>query len=175
MKINGEKIYLKPITKDDLAYFVEWTKDPEVNRHTSGRPFTLEEELNWFEKIQKNPNEEVFCVFIKQTNQIIGNCAIHFNDHTISRAEYKGKTFVGILIGNKMEWGKGYGTDALKALLQYAKEMHSQKEIYLTVDTLHKRAQRVYEKCGFEVIDKIKNPERINSNGESFVMRRGLT
>ena len=48
------------------------------------------------------------------------------------------------------------------------------KEVYLNVDIPNIVAQRCYKKCGFEIIKRQKAPERVNSNGEQYVMRAEL-
>lgn len=170
MKLEGEKIYLRPILKKHLPVFLRWFADHEVARHTLViPPTTIEEELEWYEKMKADPDENGFSIYVKNTTKPIGNCGVHMNAKR--KDKYKGKTFVGIIIGERKEWNKGYGTDVINTLLDYCKNVLGETDVYLSVDTLNKRAQRVYEKCGFEVIEKRHNPERTNSNDEEYIMK----
>lgn len=169
MKIEGQKVVLKPMQKQDLPTFVLWFQDEDIKRFTIMRSPTLEEELKWYDQIQANPNEEVFSVFLKEANKLIGNCAYHFNQKR--EDEFTGECFLGLAIGEKAEWGRGYGTDALTTLVNFLYHKFKVDSIYLTVDTLNKAAQCCYEKCGFKVVKKQAVPERVNSNGEQYVMR----
>ncbi len=173
MKLEGGKVCLKPILKKHLPLFLKWFADEEVARHTQIiPPTTMQEELEWYKKTKSDPDETGFSIYIKNTTKPIGNCGIHANAKR--KDKYKGETFIGILIGERKEWNKGYGTDAIKTLLDYCKKVRGEKAVYLSVDTANKRAQHAYEKCGFKVIEKKHNPERIYSNREEYIMKANL-
>ena len=70
------------------------------------------------------------------------------------------------LIGEKEQWGKVYGTEAVRLMVEYAKKMGSEA-VYLTVDCKNERAQKAYKKCGFEVV-KLREKK---GEGEEFLMR----
>jgi len=173
MKLEGERIYLKPFTKEYAADWVRWTQDEEITRYSVMRPYTMEEELKFCEEREKNPdpNELTFSIFLKENNKIIGNCGIHRSKNK----KLPDKTFVGLIIGEKDEWGKGYGTDVTKTLLKYIKEEMGKTEVFLNVDIPNIAAIKCYEKCGFKIYKKEKAPERVNSNGEHYIMRAELT
>lgn len=170
MKLEGEKVYLKPFTKEYAADWVRWTQDEEVTRYSVMRPYTLEEEIKFLEERKKaKPKDLIFSIFLKENDKIIGNCGIHQHDE-----KFPGKVSVGLMIGEKTEWGKGYGADTIKTLLKYIKEEMGEKEVYLNVDIPNIAAIKCYEKCGFEIFKKEKAPERVNSNGEHYIMRAEL-
>ena len=73
----------------------------------------------------------------------IGNCVYY----TISKI--KGEAELGIVIGNRDYWGKGYGTDAVTALLSYIFRQTKLNRIYLKTLNSNRRAQKCFEKCGF--------------------------
>jgi RimJ/RimL family protein N-acetyltransferase len=172
MKLEGEKIYLRPFTKEFAADWVRWTQDEDVIRYSVMRSYTMEEELKYLEEREKtkDPDDHNFSIFLKENDKIIGNCGVHKGNNK----NFPDKTFVGIVIGEKDEWGKGYGTDAMTTLLKYIKENMDLKEVYLNVDIPNIAAQNCYKKCGFEIVTKEKAPERINSGGEHYVMKVDL-
>jgi RimJ/RimL family protein N-acetyltransferase len=59
------------------------------------------------------------------------------------------EAFMGIHIGERDYWGKGYGTDALRVLLRYAFGELNLQRISLSFLEGNERAMRSYEKCGF--------------------------
>jgi len=56
---------------------------------------------------------------------------------------------VGIGIGEREYWGKGYGSDAMNLILRFAFETLNLKRVSLTVFEYNERAVHSYEKCGF--------------------------
>lgn len=61
----------------------------------------------------------------------------------------RGEGWVGIDIGERDEWGKGYGTDAMRVMLRYAFAELNLHRVSLNVFEYNPRAIRSYEKCGF--------------------------
>jgi RimJ/RimL family protein N-acetyltransferase len=59
------------------------------------------------------------------------------------------EAFVGIGIGEREYWGKGYGTDAMKVILQYAFQELNLRRVALDTFEYNQRAIRSYEKAGF--------------------------
>jgi RimJ/RimL family protein N-acetyltransferase len=60
-----------------------------------------------------------------------------------------GSAQVGIFIGEPDEWGKGYGTDAVRAIVDFGFGELRLERIWLEVWTENPRARRAYEKVGF--------------------------
>lgn len=73
----------------------------------------------------------------------IGNCVCYGINET------KGEAELGIMIGNRDYWDKGYGTDAVTTLVNYIFRQTKLKRIYLKTLEYNKRAQKCFEKCGF--------------------------
>ena len=169
MKILGEKVYLTPICEDEVPAFTKWVNDPDVTKYMDSihnKGITLEDEMKWFKTVTVDADELLFSVYTIEGEKLIGNCGIHLNATRID--EYAGATFLGILIGKKDEWGKGYGTEVISLLLEYLKGRGGTDEVFLTVDCENLRAQKVYEKCGFVVVDKKKDIDE-------YVMKVELT
>lgn len=74
------------------------------------------------------------------------------------------------MIGEKSEWGKGYGPEVLRLLADTAHEQYQTERVWLTVDVVHARAIRAYEKAGFSVVREIEVPDRVHSGGKQLLM-----
>ncbi len=59
------------------------------------------------------------------------------------------EAFVGLGIGPRDFWGRGYGTEAMQLALEYAFLEVNLERVTLTVFEYNPRAIRSYEKCGF--------------------------
>lgn len=77
----------------------------------------------------------------------IGMCAIY----NVSGSEGQ----LGIRIGNKDYWDKGYGTDAVDVLTNHYLTMGGLTRIWLKVLPVNIRAIRCYAKCGFKEYGKL--------------------
>lgn len=62
-----------------------------------------------------------------------------------------GNGWVGIAIGDRVDWGKGYGTDAMRVLLRFAFTEVNLHRVSLAVFGYNPRALRSYEKAGFTI------------------------
>jgi diamine N-acetyltransferase len=151
--IIGERIRLRRNESADISRFVEWLNDPEVRRYLSlTMPISMANEEQWFQNMLKLPaQEQPFAIEIRKKTpekeaeewQMIGNCSFMDVDHTARSAE------VGLLIGDKSCWNKGYGTEVMRLLLSVGFGTLNLNRIFLRVDEDNKRGIRAYEKAGF--------------------------
>lgn len=145
--IAGEKVRLRPIERDDLPRYVEWFGDPKVRRHLLvWLPFSLAQEERWFENLQGRleRQEDVLLAIDTIDGVHIGNVGLHAIDWKNRSAE------LGITIGEKSYWGQGYGTDAVRAMLNLAFREMNLHRVFLRVDADNARGIRCYEKVGFQ-------------------------
>ncbi len=77
----------------------------------------------------------------------IGTCAVYNFDARDGQ--------VGIRIGNKNYWDKGYGTDAMSILVNYCLTILGIARVWLKVLPTNARAIRCYEKSGFTKCGKV--------------------
>jgi RimJ/RimL family protein N-acetyltransferase len=59
------------------------------------------------------------------------------------------KAALGIIIGAKECWGRGYGGDAIDTLLRFAFHEMNLNRVWLTVTAGHERGIACYRRCGF--------------------------
>mgnify|MGYP001120959968 CR=1 FL=1 len=145
--ILGDKVRLRPVERDDLPRFVEWFGDPEVRRHLAlYLPFSLAQEERWFESLldRLERNQDVLLAIETVGGIQIGNVGLHSVNWKDRSAE------LGIVIGEKSYWGKGYGADAVLTMLRMAFREMNLHRVFLRVDVDNERAIRCYEKAGFQ-------------------------
>jgi len=144
--IYGQKVRLRAIEREDIPHFVRWFNDPEVTRHLAAyMPMSRAAEEKWFERQLEDKNSVILGIEATDGDKpvLIGNIGLH-------RINWKDRQAVlGIVIGEKDYWNKGYGTDAIRALLDHAFRQMNLNRIWLIVDADNPRAIRCYEKCGF--------------------------
>jgi UDP-4-amino-4,6-dideoxy-N-acetyl-beta-L-altrosamine N-acetyltransferase len=149
--IHGTITRLRRIERDDIPTFVRWFSDPEVREFLLlNRPISMAEEEKWFEQQLRSQDSEVFAI---ETNDgtHIGNIGLHDINWVHRSAE------LGIVIGRKECWGKGYGSDATRTLLRFAFDEMNLHRVQLTVYEDNARAIRAYEKCGFQCEGRLRD------------------
>jgi RimJ/RimL family protein N-acetyltransferase len=141
--ILGDRVRLRGIEREDIPTFVRWLNDPEVRRYLElYLPISRAEEERWFEARLADDSSRVFAIETGE-GMVIGNIGLHQLDWKNRNA------MLGIVIAEKEYWGRGYGTDAITALLGFAFNEMNLHRIYLSVFDFNERAIRCYEKCGF--------------------------
>ncbi|MCH7810701.1 MAG: GNAT family N-acetyltransferase [Chloroflexi bacterium] len=145
VRLEGELVLLRPRVDEDLALFARWHGNPDVRHwlHMSETPTqTLElERQRW--QVARNDPARISFVIETLDGVPVGNIALIGVDATHRRAE------LGIAIGEKGDWGRGYGTDAIRVILRYAFEVLNLRRVELITDIDNERGIRAYEKCGF--------------------------
>jgi RimJ/RimL family protein N-acetyltransferase len=126
---------------------VKWFNDPEITQFLlMYPPMTLEAEENWFQNSLHETNEKYFCIhdITREDQLLIGNCGV--------RIDWKNRVGnVGIVIGKKEYWGKGFGTEAMQLLVNYAFNTLNLHRVELDTYSHNIRAQKSYTKIGFKI------------------------
>jgi RimJ/RimL family protein N-acetyltransferase len=151
--IRGELVYLRPAEREDLPRFVRWFADAETSRFLMVRaPFSQAMEEQWFaDMVGRQGKTDYHFVICRLTDgEPIGTAGLHDLDFVNGNAEF------GISIGEKGEWNKGYGTDALHAICDFGFGELRLHRIELEVYEGNARARRSYEKAGFLLEGKLR-------------------
>ena len=142
--LKGERITLRAIEHEDLSRYVDWLNEPEVLHHLSlFLPINSDDEAEWYEAQRKDANVQNFAMVVKQEDRHIGSIGLMGINHREQSAE------LGIVIGDKTQWGQGYGQEAIELLLKFSFEEMNLHRIFLRVNVTNTRGIRCYEKCGF--------------------------
>lgn len=159
-KLIGDNIYLAPLCLDDYPSYTEWVNDLEVG---FGLPFPAMMINESSEKValeRLSSSGYHFAIVDAKTDTLIGNIGFAKLDSMNRIAT------VGIFIGNKDYWNKGYGTEALSLLLDYGFNVLNLNAINLSVYAYNLPAIRCYEKLGFKEAGRLREAKIIA--GEAF-------
>ena len=143
----GKNCYLSPVDVNDSEKFTEWLNDLEVTKNLVHYPLIISMETEK-EVLGKLSKEHVYSIIDIATDELIGNCGCMSLDHLNQTGE------VGIFIGNKDYWNRGYGTEALSLLMDYGFKALNLHNIWLRVYSFNEKAIKSYEKIGFKIIGK---------------------
>lgn len=141
-KIVGERLYLSPINKDDVEIFTKWMNDKEITDRLHGtfRIITIEAEEKWVESAQNGYNFSM----VLNDDTLIGNISL------MNVNEIDGTATIGLFIGEKDNRGKGYGSEALKLILNFGFNVLRLHNIKLDVFDFNENAIACYKKVGFK-------------------------
>lgn len=145
----GEKVMLVPSEAErDSKIFADWRTNSEYLRLMDvdlALQFSFVQLKKSLEENELSDKYAFFIIKSKDDDQVIGE---------IGLSGFQGKhsdAFVGISIGEPKNWGKGFGTDAMRVMLKYGFAMLNLHHISLTVFEYNPRGVKSYQKAGFKL------------------------
>ncbi len=141
----GEKVSLRPVRADDIDRWMVWMNDPEIICNLYSRSiygFTRKHEEEFFQLAQKIDTQVIFSIDTL-TGDHVGTIGLHSINREWANAE------LGIMIGDKSQWGKGLCTDAINIMTGFAFDYMNLHRVYLYVNSDNIGGIRCYEKAGF--------------------------
>jgi RimJ/RimL family protein N-acetyltransferase len=147
--LKGKLVRLAAVEPKELAEaIVLWNRDSEFQRLGMIEPanqYSVKKLTGWAEKGQDEvpPKSYEFAIRTLENDRLVGTCGLG------GELFPHGEGFVGIGIGERDQWGKGYGTDAMRVILRYAFQELNLRRVVLSVSLYNPRAIHSYEKAGF--------------------------
>lgn len=152
---------LRELEEKDIIIINKWRNNAELISML-GAPYRFinqSVDKNWFNSYMNNRSSQVRCAIVTEENDdILGLVSLTSINQLNQSAEFH------IMIGETVNQGKGMGTFAVKKMLDHAFKNLNLYRIELTVLESNKRAQHLYEKCGFIKEGTMRNC--VYKNGE---------
>jgi len=144
--IIGNNINLRPLKKSDWDKTIQWRNDPNIKAMAMMHPYPITEflEKEWYEDLLKSKSNKVIYFAITDKNDNPVGYIFLNNINLIHR-----NCYMGIVIGNTDQRGKGIGSEAIKLISEYAFKTLNLHKIIVEVVVENKQAIKVYEKLGF--------------------------
>jgi RimJ/RimL family protein N-acetyltransferase len=134
--------------KDDYR----WQTDPELAKLDAAVTLDMSYQQYLseytFELCYPSPTRHEFAIETLEGKHI-GNC-VYYNVN-----QNEGKAEIGILIGNRDYWNRGYGVETIDLLLEHIFNKTTLERVYLTTLDWNIRAQNCFIKCGFSDCGKL--------------------
>ena len=163
-KILGDRIYLSPkgVSDEEIEKFTEWMNDFQVTDYLGGSAnvITFVGEKEYLENSAKNTESRSFNIIELNENKLIGTLSLEQINWVEKSA------VLGIFIGDADFRSNGYGTEAIKLLLEYGFRYLNLHSIRLELLAINERAHKCYLKCGFK--DSGRSREQIFLNGKYY-------
>jgi len=141
---RGSRLYLRKLSVCDAQdHYLEWLNDTDVQKFTRrrGRQSTFEDLKNFLRNAEAG-NDYHLAVCILGSDKHIGNISLNSIDQLNRSAE------VSIMMGDKTEWGKGYGAEAVQILTDFA--FSQLKFNRLWAESPNPAFNALIQKCGWK-------------------------
>jgi RimJ/RimL family protein N-acetyltransferase len=145
--LTGQLVTLRRHAPQNVAAFRRWYADPEIARlaRYQQAPMRTDEIERFFAARVVGPDALAMAVHERTTERLIGTCAFSQLDGDNGSALYH------ITIGESDAWGRGYGTEATRLMVDHAFGTLGLHRIALFVFEFNERAIRAYQRVGFVV------------------------
>lgn len=155
MKIETQRLYIRDFSKEDepelkkiiwqknvVRFMKDWSENSKVEGRLTGY-------LDWLQSQKKSIDvyeNKRYAVVIKENNQLAGMVGMGLEDtlHEVEMAYFIDESLAG----------RGYATEALKALVKWCFEVSEIPYMILTIDSANTASCKVAQKAGFELFEK---------------------
>lgn len=163
-KLVGDRIYLSPkgVSDEEIEKFTKWMNDFQITDYTerTSEIMSIIGEKQYLENSAKDNKNKKFNIVELNTNKLIGTVGLQEFDWVSRNA------VLGIFIGDENFRNNGYGSEAIKLLLEYGFRYLNLHSIKLDLLSCNERAHKCYLKCGFK--DTGRTREDIFLNGKYY-------
>ncbi len=151
-RIEGERIYLRPISMEDTENIVSWRNEGRVRKNfVYQEPFTKEGHEAWMRTKVETGSVVQFMIYEKETDRPVGSVYFRDIDRKNKKAEY------GIFIGEADAAGKGIGTETARLAVAYARDVLKLHKLMLRVFADNGAAVKSYQNAGFVQEARLKD------------------
>jgi RimJ/RimL family protein N-acetyltransferase len=147
MPPSTAQIRLRPLSETDFERVLSWHNDQELYSTLGGqfRHVSPEAERNWLKQRIEARDEVNLAICMGESAEHIGNIYLRNIDWVHSNAE------LHIFIARPKDRGKGYGSMAVRMLVDHAFKDLGLARVYLHTLARNSAAIASYKKCGFKL------------------------
>jgi RimJ/RimL family protein N-acetyltransferase len=144
--VRGERIYLREMQLSDATeQYHRWMNDPDVIRFLESRfhPPSVDNLRETVALYAADPKTLFLAIVTTDTERHIGNIKIGPID------AHHGVAEVGLIVGEKECWGKGFATEAIRLVMQLAFAQLGLRRLTAGAYASNIASIRAFEKAGF--------------------------
>ena len=159
--IDGKRVFLREIQLSDVnKNYYSWMKDPEVVKYTESRfeKWSLEKIKDFVIQTKKSNDYLFFAIISKDRDKHIGNVKIGPINRIHNFAD------IGMIIGDKSFWNKGFATETLKLIVDYAFNKLKLHKLTAGIYANNISSIKAFEKAGFLIEGVRKKQYFYNDN-----------
>ena len=152
--IDGGEIYLRLPNRSDIkGNWYKWLNDSEVTKYQNKGIFanSREKQRQYLRQALESRNDVIFAIIHKKMETHIGSIGLHKIDWVHRSAE------IGIVIGEKKFWGKGYGRIAWNLMVDYGLNVLNLHRIYAVIFEDNIPSIKAAKSSGFKYEGKMRD------------------
>ncbi|WP_456271021.1 GNAT family N-acetyltransferase [Bacillus sp. AK031] len=143
--LEGTAVYLRPFQKEDYRLISKALSYPEIRKLTGLQKFLTAQKIEKaYDAFALDDTRIDLVIALQDTDEPVGDLALNEIDHLNRNANIR------IALHDPGFFGKGYGTQALKLILEHGFMTLNLYRIGLCVYSYNSRAIKSYEKLGFK-------------------------
>lgn len=146
MILQTDKIYLDILSDDNVSPdYVNWMNDYQITRYLESRwkAQTQQSIQDYIRYMNKSDNDILFGIFQKDERRHIGNIKIGSINWIHRNAD------IGLLIGDRNSWGKGYASEAIQLVTKYAFESLNLHKLWAGIYVGNEGSYKAFLKAGW--------------------------
>lgn len=155
-KLSGKLCYLTPVDESLADVVARWSNDLEIGIRTGDATdmINISKQREYLVSMKEGQN---FMIISSENHEAIGIIRLKNCDFI------QGVSELGLFIGNKSYWNKGYAREAIQLILDYGFSILNMKNIMLHVFEFNSHALELYKKLGFKEIGRRRKSIEIGS------------
>ncbi len=153
LQISGRKIFLRPLRESDVGEeYLGWMRDPLAIQYLESRDQSqsLDTLRAFVRSMNDSRRDHMFGVFLVQGGEHVGNIKIGNVREPHRSAD------LGLIIGRRSAWGKGYGTEAIALVTRYAFEELGLNKLWAGMYAENLGSYHAFIKAGYREVGRFR-------------------
>ena len=145
--IEGVRLYLREVRLTDVnETYYSWMSNPLVTRYLESRfrPLSLEALQQYVQEQSSNPAVFFLAIVTRDTHTHIGNIKLGPIDWIHRTGD------IGLMIGDTASWGRGFATEAIRLLTEYAFSCLNLQKVTASCYSNNPGSEQAFRRAGFE-------------------------
>ena len=167
LKRESERLVLETLTPANMSDdYIAWLQDPEILKYLEIRHSkqTREKIITFVQSMLESDDNLLMGIFLQDGKKHIGNIKLGPVHKIYPRAD------IGIIIGDKNSWGKGYASEAIDTLCRIAFETLGLRRVQAGAYASNGGSIKAFEKVGFKKEGVLKDHWILDGKPEDEIL-----